>query len=81
MDREIYKGYRLYPNNYIAYDLLFDTDKYRNNYSDKEKSEFESYISKQIDKIELGSLEKDIPFLRNCILTMYANPTKNHHQE
>ena len=81
MDKEIYKGYRLYPNNYIAYDLLFDTDKYRNNYSDKEKSEFESYISKQIDKIELGSLEKDIPFLRNCILTMYANPTKNHHQE
>ena len=40
------------------------------------RREFEKYLEGQIAKIDLP--DKDIPFLRNKILTMYANPLINY---
>ena len=40
------------------------------------KVKFEKYLEGQIAKIDLPN--KDIPFLRNKILTMYANPLINY---
>ncbi|KAA6343674.1 hypothetical protein EZS27_008650 [termite gut metagenome] len=76
IDRYIHANYRLYPNNYIALDMLRGNRDYTDKYTSEEFYTFESYIEKQLDKIELPN--KDIPFLREKILTMYANPLINY---
>lgn len=75
MDREIHSRYRIYPGNYVAADLLEGNDKYATNYTAKDKAKFERYLQSRIDLIELPN--KDVPFLRECILKMYANPLYN----
>lgn len=76
IDREIHRNYRLYPGNYVAADLLHDTTTFANRYTDKEKERFEQYLQSRLDKITLPN--PDRPFLRERILTMYANPVFNH---
>lgn len=80
MDKEIHRHYRLYPCNYIAYDLLGveDGEKKveRGNYSPADKERFEKYLSAQIAKIDIPN--KDEAFLRERLLTMYANPLRNY---
>ena len=76
IDREIHAGYRLYPCNYIALDRLEGTTVYADHYTKKDVSRFEQYLDRQIAKIQIP--DKDEPFLRKCILTMYANPLRNH---
>lgn len=76
IDKEIYKHYRFYPDNYVAYDLLYGTRRFRENYSIKDKAEFEAYLRNQLDKIIIPG--KDEAFLRKKLLEMYSNPLKNH---
>lgn len=76
IDREIYKHYRFYPCNYVAYDLLHHSVYFRTNYDLRDKVMFENYLQNQIDKIDLAN--KDDVFLRTKILEMYSNPLKNH---
>ena len=73
IDREIHRNYRIYPCNQIALDLLQNTND--GNYTDAEKEKFLAYLESQIAKIDLP--DADLPFLRERILTMYANPLKN----
>ena len=75
IDKEIYRHYRFYPNNYIAYDLLNGTRRFSDHYGLKDKKAFEEYLQKQLDKIDIPN--KDENFLRKKILEMYANPLKN----
>lgn len=76
IDREIYLGYRFYPNNYVAADALRPSDKYKGHYTPEDKNRFEEYLSGQIRKIDLP--QKDEAFLRERILTMYAFPLFNN---
>lgn len=76
IDKHIHRNYRLYPGNYIACDLLEDNQKHAGNYSKEDKARFEAYLQKKISLIQLP--DKDEPFLRKCILTMYANPALNY---
>ncbi|MDR1223385.1 MAG: 1-acyl-sn-glycerol-3-phosphate acyltransferase [Tannerella sp.] len=76
IDKEIYKHYRFYPCNYVAYDLLHHSVYFRTNYDLRDKMLFETYLQKQIDKIDLP--DKDEIFLRTKILEMYSNPLQNH---
>lgn len=75
MDKEIHRGYRLYPGNYVAADLLSGTNEFGNNYTAQEKARFENYVQERLDMIQIEN--KDVPFLRERILTMYANPVYN----
>ena len=75
IDQQIYSGYRLYPGNYVAYDLLNGTDTMASHYTDKEKQTFEEYLASRIALVDLPN--PDVPFLRERILTMYANPVVN----
>ena len=75
IDKEIYRHYRFYPNNYVAYDLLSGTRRFSDHYGLKDKKAFEEYLQKQLDKIVIHN--KDENFLRKKILEMYANPLKN----
>ena len=76
MDREIHAGYRLYPCNYIAIDKLEGTNKYTSYYTDADVARFEKYLNGQLAKIHIPN--KDEAFLRERILTMYANPVRNY---
>jgi hypothetical protein len=76
IDTEIHRNYRLYPSNYVSLDLLRDTTEYVNRYSAEDKARFEDYLTSQIARIDLPN--KDEAFLRERILTMYANPAINY---
>ena len=80
MDSEIHRGYRLYPCNYIAADMLAQLsheshEPHESHYTLADRERFEAYLDAQIAKITLP--QKDEPFLRERILTMYANPLRN----
>ena len=76
IDTELHRNYRLYPINYCAADLLSGKGEFIAHYTEKDRLNVEDYITQQIAKITLP--EKDVPFLRERILTMYANPLKNY---
>ena len=75
IDREIHAGYRLYPGNYVALDELRGTTEYSSHYTEKDKAKFDEYIEHQIRKVHLHN--RDEAFLRERMLTMYANPAVN----
>lgn len=76
IDRHIHRSYRMYPGNYVACDLLNDTDTFGGKYTSEEKQRFETYLQQKLDLIQLPN--KDEAFLRRCILQMYANPAINY---
>lgn len=76
IDREIHQHYRLFPNNYIAHDLLTGKDEQTAHYQPADKVNFERYLAEQLEKITVP--QPDIAFLRERILTMYANPLRNY---
>lgn len=69
IDEHIYKNYKLWPANYIAFDLLKNSDTYAAKYSDKEKRQFERRLSRRVDMKNALEL--------NSYLLMYANPVIN----
>lgn len=69
IDRAIYRNFKLWPANYIAYDLLKNEERFADNYSEKEKRKFERRISRRVDVKN--------PLALNSYLLMYANPVIN----
>ncbi len=75
IDHEIFSNYRLYPSNYIALDMLDGNTTHSNRYTDDDKAAFARYVQGQLAKIDIPN--KDEAFLKERILTMYANPARN----
>ncbi|MDO4210696.1 MAG: 1-acyl-sn-glycerol-3-phosphate acyltransferase [Bacteroidales bacterium] len=78
MDKEIHKGYHLFPGNYIALDILEGTRAHSAHYTSEDEATFDKYIAGQLAKIDIPC--KDEPFLRERLLTMYANPVRNQEE-
>lgn len=76
IDKRIHANYRIYPNNYIAYDLFSGESAFAGQYTEEDKQHFIAYMDRQLARIEIPN--KDLPFLREKFLLMYANPLKNH---
>ena len=74
IDRLIHSNYRLYPGNYIAAEMLGDGDMSAH-YTAEDRAFFEGYLKGQLAKIDIPNKDED--FLRERILTMYANPLRN----
>ena len=74
IDQSIHSNYEIYAGNYVAYDLLFGT-QFEDKYTPQEKETFMQYLDQQLGKIEMPN--PDIPFLKEKILEMYANPLRN----
>ena len=72
---QIHAGYKLFPGNYVAADLLNGTTEFAQHYTQEQKKQFLNYLQQRLDKIELEN--KDEVFLRERLLTMYANPVFN----
>ena len=69
IDEQIISNYKLWPTNYIAYDLLNDTDRFANEYTDKEKQLFLRRLELKVDKGNEAVVD--------TFLEMYANPVVN----
>ncbi len=76
IDHEIHRNYRLYASNYVALDELKGSENHRDHYTEEDKAAFDRYVEGQLAKVDLP--DKDEEYLRQCILTMYANPAINH---
>ena len=72
MDRRIIQNFKLFPNNYIAYDIQNGTETYSDFYSANQKKDFENYMEDGLSKINLPYEE-----LRSIFLSIYANPVAN----
>jgi len=75
IDNRIHSNYTIFANNKIAYDALKGENRFVHEYSTIEKLDFESYLMKQMAKIDLE--DKDEKFLLIKLLEMYANPLIN----
>jgi 1-acyl-sn-glycerol-3-phosphate acyltransferase len=69
IDDSILSTYKLWPTNYIAYDLLHGTSTYAAQYTDIEKAVFERRLEKRVNSRS--------EFEIHGILSMYANPVVN----
>ncbi len=69
IDDSILSSYKLWPTNYIAYDILNKTDQYSLKYTQEEKDVFLHRLEERIDTKN--------PIEWNGILAMYANPVVN----
>lgn len=69
IDDSILSNYRLWTTNYIAYDLLNKTDRFKAHYTENEKSLFERRLEIRIDENNPVALEG--------FLNMYSNPVVN----
>ena len=69
IDSSIVNNYRLWPTNYIAYDLLHETDTFSHEYTVDEKTLFERRLEMKIDESNRQVYES--------FLAMYANPVVN----
>lgn len=69
IDDAILSTYKLWPTNYIAYDILNNTDKHAAHYTEDEKSLFERRLELRINE--------DNPVEYQGFLAMYANPVVN----
>ena len=72
IDSKIYKNFKLWPNNYIAYDLLNSVNKFTEFYTPQEKENFTKVMTEKINK-----LDGNISMLNHLFLDIYANPVKN----
>ena len=76
IDHEIWRGYRLYPSNYVALDLLRGNNDMASHYTEADRTAFEKYMEGQLAKIN-DLPNADTAFLRERMLEMYANPAIN----
>lgn len=69
IDAAVINGYKLWATNYIAYDILNNTNEYSEHYTEKERQLFERRLDIKIDETNPIELEG--------FLAMYANPVIN----
>lgn len=72
IDKQIHQSYKLNAVNYIAYDMINQTNVFDSKYNEQEKNDFILYVDKHISKLK-G--EQDV--LKNLLITLYANPVVN----
>ncbi len=72
LDSRINKAYRLYPNNYIAYDMRYGVKKYRDAYTDEEFETFRNHL-KELERYDTCDIEN----LADIFLGIYSNPVTN----
>lgn len=72
IDQRVFRHYHLWPNNYIAYDILNQTDQYSDFYTEQQFADFQSYMDEGLAKL-IGEADE----LREIFLGIYANPVVN----
>ena len=76
IDKRIYQNYKLYKNNYIAYDILNNSHTYEEFYSAEDKESFVNYMRNGLSKLPCAG-EGENAELENIFLKIYSNPVEN----
>ena len=71
VDIRVIEGYRLWKNNYIAYDILNHSFRYSDKYDPADVETFVAYMENQLNTVEPTLNRED---LRKHFLEIYANP-------
>ncbi|AJA68601.1 1-acyl-sn-glycerol-3-phosphate acyltransferase [Myroides odoratimimus] len=69
IDKSIIANYFLWPTNYIAYDIMHNSNKFADKYTEKERQLFERRLELRVDK--------ENKIIVDGFLAMYANPVIN----
>ena len=80
VDRRVIEGYRLWKTNYMAYDLLYGTERFKDQYTAEDVEKFQAYTEHRLNKVE-KALDRDE--LRKIFYGIYANPivSKDNFQQ
>lgn len=71
VDQRVIEGYKLWKNNYIAYDIANHSYKYSHLYELSDVEAFITYMEHQLDNVEPEINRED---LRRIFIDIYANP-------
>lgn len=72
IDKHIYLNFKLWPNNYIAYDMLMEEHRFKNKYTHAEEKRFKMMIEQAMIFIDFP-----ITDIQRRFLKLYANPVIN----
>jgi 1-acyl-sn-glycerol-3-phosphate acyltransferase len=72
IDNQIYANFKLWPNNFIAYDMLMPEPKFKHKYTSHEKKVFKTMLDQAMIFIDFP-----ITDIQERFLKMYANPVLN----
>ncbi|MCH5232748.1 MAG: acyltransferase [Muribaculaceae bacterium] len=78
IDQAIHRSYNIFEINYVAFDILHETDRFSLKYDSRQKEEIIDYFNRQLDKVDLEDItpqERD--YMWQMMLIMYSNPLKN----
>lgn len=73
LDHHIQTNYKLWPTNYVAYDLLHDSKKYKNHYTDQDMAYFERRLRLRVNIEDKKAV--------TSFLSMYAQPVVNKEKQ
>lgn len=76
IDRSIHLCYHLWPNNYIAFDMLYGTSDFTNMYEDSDIDKFRKYMDEELSMLP----EIDADLKKFLFLKIYANPVVNRRK-
>jgi len=72
IDAQIYKNFKLWPSNYVAYDMLMQEHRFKDKYTAEEQKRFEIMVEQA-----LVNMDFPITDLQERFLKVYANPVIN----
>lgn len=72
IDKRVYSGYKLFPNNYIAFDLKHKKEEFSHKYTPQQKEEFIAHLNKLENYPDKSLLE-----LQSILINIYATPVEN----
>ena len=72
IDKQIYTNFKLWPNNYIAYDLMMQEHRFKHKYTSVEERNFEMMVEQAMIHIDFPITDITERFLK-----IYANPVIN----
>lgn len=73
LDHHIQTNYKLWPTNYVAYDLLHDSKKYKNHYTEQDMAYFERRLRLRVNIEDKKAV--------TSFLSMYAQPVVNKEKQ
>ncbi len=72
IDAQIYKNFKLWPSNYVAYDMLMQEHRFKDKYTAQEQRKFEIMVEQAMVNIDYPITDITERFLK-----IYANPVIN----
>ena len=72
IDNQIYANFKLWPNNYVAYDMLMQEHRFIDKYTIEEEKKFKMMVEQAMIHIDFP-----ITDIQERFLKLYANPVIN----